>query len=174
MSMCELLYIQPQANQNYMPERLEICVSHRLGRRQRGWLLFCAHNTRLSGLLEHPTYRQVTYNLQAVIKWTHENHQEIRAGKEPVGGSGVRECHLRPLQGIWEGKPLPQGTSWDSILDHLSEATIALSACHLPQRQLSQGSRALCRDKALIMGEMGLASRDVLFQHVEPQKPERD
>lgn len=118
-------------------------------------LIFCAHNTRLTGLVEHPTCRPVTYILQAVIKWTHENHQEIRAGKEPVGGSGARECHLRPLQGIWEGKPLPQGASWDSILDHLSQATIALSACHLPQRQLSQGSRALCRDKALTMGELG-------------------
>lgn len=125
-----------------MPERSGLCVSHRLG-----WLsgttglrlIFCAHSTRLTGLVEHLTCRQVTYNLQAVIQCTHENHQKIRAGKEPVGGSGAREHHFRPLQGIREGKPLPQGASWDSILDHLFQATTALSACRLPRRQLARG-----------------------------------
>lgn len=147
-----------------MPERSGLCVSHRLGRRQLGWLsgtaglrlIFCAHSTRLTGLVEHPTCRQVTYNLQAVIKCTHENHQEIRAGKEPVGGSGARERHFRPLQGIREGKPLPQGASWDSILDHMSQATTALSACRLPRRQLGQGSGPLCRDEALTVGELAI------------------
>lgn len=83
----------------------------------------------------------MTYNLQAVIKCTHENHQEIRAGKEH-GGSEAREQHLRAFQGIREGKSLPQGALWDSILDHLTQVTICLSS-RLPRRQLSQGSEAL-------------------------------
>lgn len=53
-------------------------------------LIFCAH-TRLTGLVQHPTCRQKCHNLQAVITCTHENHQEIRAGKELIDGAGARE-----------------------------------------------------------------------------------